>query len=192
MDMNRRELLNSIFIGALFSNAFPSFLRQDNMNYPHENYIAAEKKFNIWEHRNDFWYLITNSNGAPLEFDSEMLAKEHMVREYEKNHYVRRAPTKLHCMDYLRRSASQIDEFLIRNSIKDSYPQEVFSKMLAANNGAEQARIWVDSLQKPERVTLQGFRDNKPVTKMIREVFCSDSYHSELAKLETFHSGKWQ
>ncbi len=153
------------------------------MNSNHVNYVASEGKFNIWERQDISWQLLSDSNEMPLEFDTKELAKEQQSFYTDKVTLVRPAPTKIHPTDYLNLSDSKIEEFLVRNSITEPVVRKVFSEILAASTPIEQSRIWVAALEGDPRYYLVKYRYYENTNKIVRSIYFSESYYSQLVEL---------
>ncbi len=162
------------------------------MNPNHVNYVASEGKFNIWYHENDCWQLLSDSNGAPLEFDSRESAEENQGSLSYKKTSVRRAPTQIHPTDYLNWSAEKIEEFLTQNSITEPDERKIFSEILAASTPVEQSQIWVAALERYPKYYLGKYSSNKNTDNIIRSIYVNDSYFTKLIMQIIFQYSKYE
>lgn len=195
--MNRRDFLASLFSGVIVSTVAVNASAVE-IYHEHDHYTAKRGMYNIWYVHDEFWYLLSDNQRAPFEFDSESAARDYVVKagliEYrvkapskEGMVCVRHAPYDIHDMNYLRQTKNQIDEFIIQGNITSEIGMLIAGQMLAAHNGAKQSGIWTNHLEvKAEKPSILKLQNNEYFCKMIRGVYCSNSYHSCLAKLEVF------
>lgn len=197
--MNRRTFLASLFSGVVVT-ATVTVERLVTVYHEHDHYVAQPGIYNIWYVHDELWYLLSDSAKAPFEFRSEKDAQNY-ARKCGYVFYseqartiapegvvsVRPAPTVIHDMKYLRQTEAEIDRFLIGSDVESELGVLLTQRFLACTNGAEQNRIWISALEtKPLRSKILKLQGSKDFSRLIRSVYCTQSYHSCLAKLDVF------
>lgn len=207
MEMNRRSFITALFSGVVVASApiaIPEAFALVEVYHEHEHYTAPKGVFNVWYVHDEFWYLLSDKQRAPFEFDSRAKAEEYVAKtgmtcygdrydlpnpcSKEGKVTVCPAPHSID-MSTLRWTQTEVNAFLNENAITDPIQCQVISSLLMSKNGAEQSRVWVENLDiKKNRNATVGLQYCKPFAAMIRSIYCGQSYHSRLAHLEVFKS----
>lgn len=199
MEMDRRSFMASLFAGILVTGIGSRATVE--IYYEHEHYTAREGLWNIWYFHDDFWYLLSDGNRKPMEFESASEAEEFRQDVgYVKaeKHYrpvsngevrICKAPTKIHPMHFLRLNQERIDAFLMLWPVEDPIARQVVIDMLSAHNGREQSKIWLAAALDNNKRSIFTLQGNVGFGDLLRGIYCRsehDSYHSLLAKLTCF------
>lgn len=213
--MDRRSFIKAIFSGVMIAS-IPISLEEASSKvevfHEHEHYTADKGIYNVWYVHDEFWYLLSDQQRAPFEFDSREKAHDYVTKVqltwYDNSSnfkheikfpnkegmvQVRSAPQDIHDMSLLRQEPKTVNTFMINNGIVDPIQRELMLKLFTAKNGAEQSQIWCDYLDVKEfKRSIYALQFCNPFASMIRKIYCGSTYHSTLAKLQVFSPPQYQ
>lgn len=157
------------------------------------------------------WFICCDSSGFPIEFMTEQDAEDYIEKnglekyEYYKNGkngkplrddpypglaMIRPVPTELHPTEFLGLDQQARMDLLAQIESEVSIPDElrpIFNEFFQQDNSGSQCNIWLEILNNKKLKSLvMQFRNSPTFCRGLRAVYCKQSYHSTLAKLECF------